>query len=143
MIYGIGMIDSALAWDYASALLQNEFLDMVLKVVNGIQVTEENIAYDVIKEVGPAGEFITHEHTFTHFNKMSKTDLMDRRSREQWESSGSPDIVEKAYEKSLDILKNSKAEPRPETEQKQLDSIYKEFEERVAERRVRENVKQN
>ncbi|MCF8106035.1 MAG: trimethylamine methyltransferase family protein [Desulfohalobiaceae bacterium] len=143
MIYGIGMIDSALAWDYASALLQNEFLDMVLKVVNGIQVTEENIAYDVIKEVGPAGEFITHEHTFKHFNEMSRTGLMDRRSREQWEASGSPDIVEKAYEKSLDILENYKPEPRPDDVQKELDSIYAEFEERVAERKAREAAGKN
>ncbi len=138
MIYGIGMIDSALAWDYASALLQNEFLDMVLKVVNGIQVTEENIAYDVIKEVGPAGEFITHEHTLKNFNKMSQTTLMDRRSRDQWEASGSPDIVEKAYEKSLDILENAKPEPRPEKVQKELDSIYAEFEKRIEERKARE-----
>jgi len=138
MIYGIGMIDSALAWDYASALLQNEFLDMVLKVVNGIQVTEENIAYDVIKQVGPAGEFITHEHTLQGFNKMSKTTLMDRRSRDQWEASGSPDIVEKAYEKSMDILKNAKSEPRPEHVQKELDEIYAEYEQRVAERKSKE-----
>jgi trimethylamine--corrinoid protein Co-methyltransferase len=138
MIYGIGMIDSALAWDYASALLQNEFLDMVLKVVNGIQINEENIAYDVIKEVGPAGEFITHEHTLQGFNKMSKTTLMDRRSRDQWEASGSPDIVEKAYEKSLDILKNAKPEPRPEHVQKELDEIYAEYEQRVAERKSKE-----
>lgn len=132
------MIDSALAWDYASALLQNEFLDMVLKVVNGIQVTEENIAYDVIKEVGPAGEFITHEHTLNNFSKMSKTTLMDRRSRDQWEASGSPDIVEKAYEKSMDILENAQSEPRPEKVQSELDSIYAEFEKRIEERKARE-----
>ncbi len=138
MIYGIGMIDSALAWDYASALLQNEFLDMVLKVVNGIQVNEETIAYDVIKEVGPAGEFISHEHTLNNFAKMSKTTLMDRRSRDQWEASGSPDIVEKAYEKSLEILETAKPEPRSEQVQKDLDEIYAEFEQRVAERKARE-----
>ena len=138
MIYGIGMIDSALAWDYASALLQNEFLDMVLKVVNGIQVNEETIAYDVIKEVGPAGEFISHEHTLNNFAKMSKTTLMDRRSRDQWEASGSPDIVEKAYEKSLEILETAKPEPRSEQTQKDLDTIYAEFEQRVAERKARQ-----
>jgi trimethylamine--corrinoid protein Co-methyltransferase len=138
LIYGIGMIDSALAWDYASALLQNEFLDMVLKVVNGIQVNEETIAYEVIKDVGPAGEFITHEHTLSNFSKMSKTSLMDRRSRDQWEASGSPDIVEKAYEKSMDILENAKSEPRSEKVQKELDDIYAEFEQRIAERKARE-----
>jgi trimethylamine--corrinoid protein Co-methyltransferase len=137
MIYGVGMIDSALTWDYASALMQNEMLDMVLKVVNGIKVSEANIAYDVIKEVGPAGEFITHQHTFDHFKEMSSPKLMNRMTREGWEAAGSPDIVEKAYEKSLEILKNHKTEPRSEDVVKELDSIYAEFEAATEERKAK------
>ena len=138
MIYGVGMLDSALAWDYASALLQNEFLDMILKVVNGIQVSEKNIAYDVIKDVGPAGEFITHEHTLKNFKRMSRTTLMNRDYRENWEAAGSPDIVELAYEKSMDIINNYKPEPRSVEVQKELDRIYAEFEAAVAERKAKE-----
>ncbi len=138
MIYGVGMLDSALAWDYASALLQNEFLDMILKVVNGIQVSEKNIAYDVIKDVGPAGEFITHEHTLKNFKRMSRTTLMNRDNRENWEAAGSPDIVELAYEKSMDIINNVKPRPCSEEVQKELGSIYAEFEATVAERKARE-----
>lgn len=136
MIYGIGMLDSALAWDYASALLQNEFLDMVLKVVNGIQVSEETIAMDVIKDVGPAGEFISHEHTFDNFKKMSRTTLMNRDNRENWVMAGSPDIADAAYEKSLEILDSAKPEPRSEAVLKELDSIYADYEAAVAERKA-------
>jgi trimethylamine--corrinoid protein Co-methyltransferase len=138
MIYGVGMLDSALLWDYASALLQNEFLDMVLKVVAGIRVSEKNIAMDVIKDVGPAGEFITHEHTYNNFKRLSHPTLMNRDTRENWEAAGSPDIVEVAYEKSLDILENYKPEPRPEKVQKELDRIYAEFEAAVEERKSKE-----
>jgi len=137
MIYGVGMLDSALAWDYASALLQNEFLDMILKVVNGIQVSEKNIAYDVIKDVGPAGEFLTHDHTLENFKRMSRTTLMNRDNRENWEAAGSPDIVELAYEKSMDILNNYKPEPCSEEVQRELDRIYAEFETAVSERKAR------
>lgn len=137
MIYGVGMIDSALTWDYASALMQNEMLDMVLQVVNGISVSEAHIAYDVLKEVGPAGEFITHQHTFDNFKRMSCPKLMNRMTREGWEAAGSPDIVEKAYEKSLEILKNQKAAPRSEDVIKQLDSIYAEFEAANEERKAK------
>ena len=137
MIYGVGMLDSALTWDYASALLQNEFLDMVFKVVEGIPVSEANIAYDVIKDVGPGGEFITHDHTYKNFRRLSRTKLMNRNTRESWEEAGSPDIVELAYEKSLDILKNYKPTPRPEKVQKELDRIYAEFEYAVDERKAK------
>jgi trimethylamine--corrinoid protein Co-methyltransferase len=135
MIYGVGMLDSALAWDYASAMLQNEFLDMVLMVVNGIQVSEANIAYEVIKEVGPAGEFLSHQHTLKNFKKMSKTRFMNRDNRENWEMAGSPDIAELAYEASMDILNNYQPEPRAEAIVEQLDGIYAEFEARVKERK--------
>ena len=130
MIYGVGMLDSALTWDYASAYLQNEFIDMILKVVNGIQITDETLAMDVIREVGPAGEFITHEHTYNNFKKLSNPKMMDRDNRENWEAAGSPDIAELAFEKSQDILKNYQPEPRSEKVQKELDSIYAEYEQK-------------
>ncbi len=132
------MLDSAMLWDYASAILQNEFLDMVLKVVEGIKVSEANIAMDVIRDVGPAGEFITHEHTYSNFKRLSHPTLMNRDTRENWESAGSPDIVEVAYEKSHDILENYKPEPRPEKVQKELDRIYAEYEAAVEERKSKE-----
>ena len=137
MIYGVGMLDSALTWDYASALLQNEFIEMVLRVVNGIQITDESIAMDVIREVGPAGEFITHQHTYANFKKLSNPKLMNRYDRENWEASGSKDIAELAYEKSLDIIENYKPEPRPDKVQKELDGIYAEYEAAVAERKAK------
>jgi trimethylamine--corrinoid protein Co-methyltransferase len=138
LIYGVGMLDSAMLWDYASAILQNEFLDMVLKVVEGIKVSEANIAMDVIRDVGPAGEFITHEHTYNNFKRLSHPTLMNRDTRENWEAAGSPDIVEVAYEKSHDILENYKPEPRPEKVQKELDRIYAEYEAAVEERKSKE-----
>ena len=137
LIYGVGMLDSALTWDYASAYLQNEFIDMVLKVVNGIQISEETLAMDVIRDVGPAGEFITHEHTYNNFKKLSSPKMMNRDNRENWEAAGSPDIAELAFEKSRDILKNYQLEPRSERVQKELDSIYAEYEQIVAERKAK------
>ncbi len=140
LIYGVGMLDSALTWDYASAYLQNEFIDMVLRVVNGIQISEESLAMDVIRDVGPAGEFITHEHTYQNFKNLSHPKLMDRDNRENWEAAGSRDIAERAYEKSLEVLNNYKPKPRPENIQKQLDSIYAEYEQAVAKRKAKEKA---
>jgi trimethylamine--corrinoid protein Co-methyltransferase len=140
MIYGVGMLDSALTWDYASAYLQNEFIGMVLRVVNGITISEESLAMDVIKDVGPAGEFITHDHTFQNFRKLSHPELMNRNSREGWEADGSPDIVDLAYQKSQHILDNYKPVPRSENVQKELDRIYNEFEEAITERKAQKRA---
>jgi len=138
MIYGVGMIDAALAWDYASAYLQNEFLDMVLRVVDGITVNEETMSMDVIRDVGPGGEYISHDHTFARFRNQSNPTLMNRNTREAWEAAGSPDIVEKAYEKSMEVLASYTPEPREEAVQKDLDRIYADYEAAIAERTAAE-----
>ncbi len=138
LIYGIGMLDSGLTWDYAQAVMENEMLEMVLQTVKGISISDEQIAFDVVKQVGPGGEFISHDHTFEHMKEQSQGKLIDRRSREIWEASGRPDFVEKAYEKALDIIKNHKPEPLPEDVQKSLDSIFEEAEALSKERKAKE-----
>ncbi|MBW1695110.1 MAG: trimethylamine methyltransferase family protein, partial [Deltaproteobacteria bacterium] len=79
----------------------------------------------------------THDHTLENFKRMSRTTLMNRDNRENWEAAGSPDIVELAYEKSIDIINNYKPEPCSEEVQRELDRIYAEFEAAVSERKAR------
>ena len=59
LIYGMGMLDSGMTWDYAQLLMQNETVGMILKSIQGFPVTDEHFALDVVKDVGPGGEFIT------------------------------------------------------------------------------------
>ncbi len=106
LIYGIGMFDSGMTWDYAQAVMQDEMVKMILKAVEGIRITDEQIAHDVIRDVGPGGEFITHEHTFRNMRSQSQGVLFDRRSRDDWMASGSPGIVDKAYTRALDIIQH-------------------------------------
>jgi trimethylamine--corrinoid protein Co-methyltransferase len=62
------------------------------------------MAADVISEVGPGGEFLSHEHTLQHMRELSEVTLFDRRSREAWQSLKIPDIVERAYAGAREIL---------------------------------------
>lgn len=78
---------------------------------NGIPMDEEHMALDVIEEVGPGGEFISHPHTFQHFHDLSAPKLIDRNSYETWLSrTDGKDIYERAYEKAIDMLENEPIE---------------------------------
>ncbi|HIZ76017.1 MAG TPA: trimethylamine methyltransferase family protein [Firmicutes bacterium] len=123
LIYGLGMLDSALTWDYAQMVMHNEFARMIKRVVGGIELNDETMQADLIAEVGPGGEFITREHTFKNMRQLSQTELIDRRTRRVWQEEGGTDIVERAYEKSHDILENYKVDPLPEEMQRELKSI--------------------
>lgn len=138
MIYGLGMLEGGLTWDYASMVMQNEMAKQLLQCVRGITVNDEEMAMEVIKSVGPGGEFISHEHTFQNFRKLSAPKLIDRYNRESWAANGSKDIVQKSYEKSREILETFKPEPLPESIQKQLRDIVAEAEAETAEIKAKE-----
>jgi len=138
MIYGLGMLEGGLTWDYASMTMQNEMAKQLLQCVRGITVNDEEMALEVIKSVGPGGEFISHEHTFQNFRKLSAPKLLDRHNREGWIANGSKDIVEKSYEKAREILETFKPEPLPENIQKQLRDIVEEAEAETAEIKAKE-----
>lgn len=140
MIYGIGMLEGGLTWDYAQLVMQNEMVRMILHAVKGIPVNDEKMALDVLASVGAGGEYISHEHTFKHFKELSRSELLDRRNREAWAADGGKDIVEKAYEKAIEILENYKPEPLPEDVQRELKRIVAEAEEETRELKKKEKM---
>jgi len=138
MIYGLGLLEGGLTWDYATMTMQNEMAKQLLQCVRGITVNDEEMALEVIKQVGPGGEFISHDHTFKNFRKLSAPKLIDRHNRESWKANGGTDIVQKSYEKAREILETFKPEPLPENIQKQLREIVKEAEAETEEIKAKE-----
>ena len=67
MIYGLGMLDSGMTWDYAQAVMQNEMVRMIVAAIRGIPLTDEDLSLDVIAAVGgihyPRAYFQEHEAT--------------------------------------------------------------------------------
>jgi trimethylamine--corrinoid protein Co-methyltransferase len=130
MIYGVGMLDSGMTWDYAQAVMQNEMVRMIVKAVEGIPINDDLMALDVIESVGPGGEYITHPHTYEHMKQQSQVELFDRNTREAWEAAGANNIVDASYEKALDILHNHTPKPLSDADRTLLNEIFKEAEER-------------
>jgi trimethylamine---corrinoid protein Co-methyltransferase len=88
-----------------------EIVAMAKRVLRGVGVSEEKLAVNLIKEVGPGGHFLDREHTRQHFRQeFFFPGLFDRRSFPQWEEDGGKRIDEVARERVRKIL----AEPGPQ-----------------------------
>jgi trimethylamine--corrinoid protein Co-methyltransferase len=114
---------------YEQAVISNEICDMVYRILRGIDVTPETLAVDVIKEIGPGGQFLTHRHTLEHF-KFENWDakLSNRMAREEWIENGSLDIVAKAREEVKKILATHRPKPLDADVQRKLQKIVEEAE---------------
>ena len=138
MIYGMGMLELGITFDLTQLVIDNEIAKMVRAAVKGVEVNDENIALESIKQVGPGGNFLSTKHTLEHMKEQSHSKLIDRRMREPWESSGSKDMTERAHEELLLILENHKPEPLSAETLSSLRSIVKNAEGELKEKIAKE-----
>ncbi len=114
LIYGLGMIESGMTFDFGQLVMDNEFARMIKFAVGGIPVSDETLAVDVIAEVGAFRDFLGHRHTLKHMREQSPAALIDRRVREEWEAAGATTLYDRASEKAREILETHRPEPLPE-----------------------------
>lgn len=123
------MLDMGMTFDFAQFVMDNEIFKMIRKVLSGFNVSDENMAVDIIKEIGPGGEFVSHQHTFDHFKKeQSQTKLFDRSMRETWVLEGETNLTDRAYAEANFILNNHKPLPLADSVMQTIRDIVKEAE---------------
>ena len=123
MIYGSGMLESGITFDYGQLVLDCEIARMIKHTIQGVPVNDETLAIDSIKEVGPGGDHLLHERTFKYMRSQSAPELIDRKMRGSWESAGSTSAYDRALEKARYILENHTPEPLPEEVTAKIRSI--------------------
>ncbi len=134
MIYGAGMLDSGLIFSYAQLAIDNDIFKMIRKVMQGMRVDDENLAVDIIKSVGPGGDFLMQDHTMKYMRTLpSVPNLIDRGNRENWLASGEKGLAEKAAEKAAEILANHKPLPLSDEAKSALRAVVEESDSEMAE----------
>ena len=111
------------------AVICDDILGNVLRIIRGTEVNDETLAVDVIREVGPEGNFLGHKHTLKHIrDELHLPTIFDRNPEAAWVKAGSKPLHQVAKEKAQKILKEHYAEPLPRDTQTQLSQIVKQAE---------------
>jgi len=110
-IYGAGMIESGVAFDFGQLVMDDEIAHMIKMAVGGVRVDEESLAADDIAAVGSSGDFLSLDSTLRHMRDLSRSDLLDRRVRDDWQAQGSTDLAQRARERALELLESHRCEP--------------------------------
>ncbi len=76
-----------------------------MRAVDGIKVNDDTLAFNLIKKVGPGGNFVTTKHTRQFMrSEHYQPSLSDRESREEWEAKGSKTTLERATESVEELI---------------------------------------
>jgi trimethylamine--corrinoid protein Co-methyltransferase len=128
IVFGMGGLDHLLTIDYAKLIMDAELERMVMNVIGGIEVSDDSVALDVIHQVGPAGEFLTQQHTYDHMRDFSQNNLYDRHARDVWAEQGAKNMTERAYEEARYIIENHKPKSLPQGAAEAMQTITAEYE---------------
>ncbi len=126
--HAAGMLESMKAVAYEQYVIDNEIIGMALRLLKGIQIDEETLGFDVLREVGPSANFLSSMHTVKFMRQeYFGQSLGDRQSREAWEKSGSLDTRERARRKAREILQShlpKEIDPRIDQEIRKRFNIF-------------------
>jgi len=106
------------------AVIGNEICGFINRILQGIEVNPDTLAVDVIRQVGPGGEYLTHDHTMEHFrSEQWDPKLGNRLKRDHWEEKGAMDIRARARDEYRKILATHQPKPLDPGVQKKLQKI--------------------
>ncbi|MBM1557192.1 trimethylamine methyltransferase family protein [Sulfitobacter mediterraneus] len=108
MIYeSAGMHASLLGFCHESLILGDDLIGQALRCVRGIEVNDETLALDQMREVclGGPGHYLGTEQTLSRMEQDHVYPALgDRSSPKEWDELGKPDLIEKATTRKEEIL---------------------------------------
>lgn len=118
-----------LTWSPVLAVLDNDLAGAVGHFIEGINVSDETLALDIINKVGPIpGLFLGEESTRRWWEKeFYVPKVMDRLAYDVWKKQGKKSEIDNAKEKVKEIIRTHKVSvPLTEEQNRELDNIYDE-----------------
>ena len=117
--------------DHAGSLLwlalDNELMNYIKRIARGFEVNSDTLATDIVKSVGPGGNFLGQRHTSEHFRR--ELWLVDkvwtRQSFDDWQSKGCSSFAERLTEYVNNILAKHTPQPLDNALSCEIDRIVK------------------
>ncbi len=92
-----GLMDSAKSISYEQFVIDNENIGMIQRILSGVSVDDDTLAFDVIRDVSSKGDYIMQEHTVRHMrDEFFYPVLSERCSFDVWQRNKRPDMLKRA-----------------------------------------------
>jgi trimethylamine--corrinoid protein Co-methyltransferase len=103
-----GTLESNYAVSLSQLVIDDDIAKRTKRILDGITLAEETFAVDLIKEIGPGGQYLGNPHTLSHMRQeLCLSDLCSKGTYEDWVKKGSSSLERMAKKKALELLNYS------------------------------------
>ncbi|MEM7172394.1 MAG: trimethylamine methyltransferase family protein [Pseudomonadota bacterium] len=107
-----GWLEGGLSGSFEKLILDAEILQLMIKSMGRIEVNDETMGFEAIREVGPGGHFFGAAHTLKRYeNAFYHPILTDTRNYETWAEQGREDAAARANRLWKRLLEEYEAPP--------------------------------
>jgi trimethylamine--corrinoid protein Co-methyltransferase len=123
-----GAIYGELTWHPMQAVLDDDIAGWIGHSIEGVEVTDETLAIDLIEEVGPIpGHYLHKEHTRKWWKREQFIPkVAERESYPEWIKKGKKDALALARERLEEILDTHNVTPLTQDQDRAIDGILEE-----------------
>ncbi len=131
IVHDVGFMDAGLQGSLQLQAIANDSIGFIRAATRGVAVNDETLGLDVIEELGPTGNYLSHEHTLRHFKEPFYSKLADKGAYSQWMERGATTMEQRAARQVDKILADHKPECLPPDVQRELARIVEREQARV------------
>ena len=97
MLHTAGWMEGGLVMGYEKFVMDCDQAGMLSVLMNGVDMSENGLAIDAFREVGPGKHYLGSAHTLKNFETaFYRSTIADNNSFEQWEADGALDASQRA-----------------------------------------------
>ncbi len=128
MIVFHGGVTAELSYNPLLSVIDDDVANIIGKTIEGFEVSEDSMALDLIKEVGPVpGTYINKKHTRNWWKtEYFMPKVADRLPYKEWISSGKKDVIARAKERMEHIKSTHEPIALSAEKDREIDKILKE-----------------
>jgi trimethylamine--corrinoid protein Co-methyltransferase len=123
LVSATGTLYGSRVFAFENVLLDAELWDLAATMLQGIPVTDDDLALPVIEDVGPGGHFLDQDHTLAHMRERWSGRFFARETWEEWEALGRPEPKDRARDRAVDLIASHQPIPLDEAVDRELQAI--------------------
>lgn len=129
LVHDVGLLGNATVVMPDMVVATDELINMIRHLLPEMTVNEEALAVDVIRDIGPGGEFVTHPSTLNHFRDLWYPDLFFRGGSRAWAETGQMTFERRVNARTRELIETHRPEPLPYEIVEQIEDIIRRAEE--------------
>jgi trimethylamine--corrinoid protein Co-methyltransferase len=126
--HDVGYLDFGMTGSLEQIVIVDEYIAMNRRLLGGVEVSDDTLALNVIADIGPGGDALSHRHTAKHIRSAQwRPRILNRKGHERWLEDGASDLREAARRRALTLLETHSPAPLDEIFARRLDEIVEGF----------------